>query len=113
MVEHDAAHVCIEHGGGERRRVGVDRQRAEVLDDHEVGAIEDGGQLAGCGHGVVGRVDGQEGERDVVSSVFVVELARDPPHRESQLVQCPLPLAGLDGHTVGATEPVRELDGSR
>ena len=72
-----------------------------------------GRELVRRGRGVVGRIDGEEGERDVVGRGLVVELAGDPAHREAELVQRPLPLAGLDGHAVGAAEPVRELDGDR
>ena len=49
MVEHDAAVVLGEDGGRHRRRVRIDRQRAEVLDDDQVGTGDGGREHVGLG----------------------------------------------------------------
>ena len=111
MVEHHCAVVRLQHLGGELGGVGVDRQRAEVLDHDEVGTRDRGREPVRFGLAPVDRLDREEGEPDVVGSQAVVELAGDAAHRESELVERPLPFACLDRDAVGAAEPVGELDG--
>ena len=110
MVEHDAAVVLGEDGGRHRRRVRIDRQRAEVLHHDQVGTGDGGREHVGFGRTVVDRVDREGRYPGVVGAEPVVELARDATHVETELVERPLPLARLDPDAVGAAEPVRELD---
>ena len=96
MVEHDAAVVLREDGGRHRRRVRIDRQRAEVLHHDQVGTGDGGREHVGFGRTVVDRVDREGRYPRVVGAEPVVELARDATHVETELVERPLPLAGLD-----------------
>ena len=104
--------VCSRRDRGDRaRRVDVERQRAEVVDDDEVGAVERGAQRAGIDV-AVGSVASiaSPGSTTSSGSAVVLDRARDAPRLEAELVQRPGPLAGLDRHAVVAAEPERDGD---
>ena len=102
--------VLGQHGGGQVGRIRIDRERAEVLDDDEVGAGDRRRERAGIGRAAVDRIDGEERQPGVVGPETVVELAGDPSYVEAELVQRPFPLARLDRDAVGAAESIRHLD---
>src|SRR5213079_1879281 len=86
VVEDDSAVVLSEHRSTEARGVRIDRKRAKVFDDHEVG-------IRGA---AVGRLDGEERHTRVVGSQDVVELAGDAPDVETEFAERPLPFPCLD-----------------
>ena len=107
VVEHHRAVVLGEDVGSEGRGVRVDRERAQVLDDDEVGAGERRAQGAGIGGAPFDRIDGEEGKPGVVGPEAVVELPGDAADAEAELVECPFPLPRLDGDAVGTAESIR------
>ena len=115
VAEHDAAAVVGGDARDRARGVDVERERAEVVDDHEIGAVERGRDL-----GVVDRrrrVAGasmrEPGQHDVVGPAAVFDRAGDAPHLEAELAERPRPLAGFDRDAVGAAEPERDDDSLR
>ncbi len=83
----------------------VERKRAEVFDDDEVGVGKRGAQRANVDR-VLGS-DRQSREHDIVGTARVFDLARDSTRRKSKLAERGFPLARLDGDTVVAAKPER------
>ena len=110
-MKHHRPVVLGQHVGRERRRVRIDGQRAQVLDDDEVSAGERRTERAGIGRAPVDGIDGEERQPGVVGAQAVVELACDATDAEAELVQRPFPLARLDRHAVRTTESIRDHDG--
>ena len=105
--------VVVEDGGppGEDsghhvRGRAVERQRAQVLDDHQVGAARaPPSTLAGSVGPSAPMASPGSGRRPV---------RRRPRERgEAELAEGPLPLGRLDGHAVGAAEAEGEEGGGR
>src|SRR5437016_10515088 len=100
------------------RRVEVERERAEVVDDHEVGAVQraahDGGldRVRACRAGGC-RVDREIWDHDVVTLDGTFDLAGDASGFEAELAQPPCPLARFDRDAVIAAEPERDGDRQR
>ena len=92
------------------RGVDVERERAEVVDDHEIGAVERGRDLGVVDRAVAlaaGASMREPGQHDVVGAAVVFDRAGDAPHVEAELAERPRPLAGLDRDAVGAAEAER------
>ena len=94
------------------RGLDVERERAEVVDDHEVGAVERALRPSASSirsrAGAGGRVDREAGKHGVVGPAVVFDRAGDPADFEAELTERPRPLAGLDRDAVGAAEPERD-----
>ena len=111
VAEQDAARMPGRDAGDDPSRLDVERERAEVVDDHEVGAVE----RTGDGRVVdllvdratAGRVDREAGQDGVVGPAVVLDRPGDAADVEAELAERPRPLAGLDGDAVGAAETER------
>src|SRR5207248_4899660 len=100
------------------RRVEVERERAEVVDYHEVGAVQraahDGGlDRARAGRARRCRVNCETRDHRVVTLDSTFDLAGDPSGFEAELVQRPGPLARFDRDAVIAAQPERDGDRQR
>ena len=109
VAEADPPAVLARDSGDGARRFEIERQRAEVVDDHQIGALERGVERPRIDAGF-GRIDGEAGDDDVVAIRVALDRARDPSGLETELVQRPRPLARFDRYSVVATEPERDGD---
>ncbi len=109
VPEDDAPLVPGGSSGDRPGGCGVERERAKVVDDEEVGATDrvDDRLLVRC----CGGVDRQRGQHDVVRLPVVFDRARDASGREPELMQRPLPLARFDRDAVVTAKAVRDRHG--
>jgi hypothetical protein len=91
--------------------VQVERQRAHVLDDEQVGTTDCVEQHRIVDRPRVGDRESRDGH--VVGRGLSFERTRDAPNREPELAERPRPLARLDRHTVVAAEAIGDDRGLR
>jgi hypothetical protein len=112
VAEQHAAAVAGDDARDGRRGVDVEGERAQVVDDHEVGAAQRGGDLGFVDRSrtvrpVAGRVDREARQHRVAGMAVVLDRAGHPADLEAELAQCPVPLPGLDRYAVGPAEAKR------
>ena len=90
------------------RRVEVEGQRAEVVDDDEIGAVERGAERLFVER--LGWIDRQSRDHEVVGRTAVFDRTRDAPGSEAEGTQRAGPLACFDRHAVVAAEAERDRD---
>ena len=72
MVEHHCTTMFLQHGGGECGRIGVDGERAQVLDDDEIRALDRRFDRVGVAGAALDRIDREVGHTHVVGPDAIV-----------------------------------------